>query len=46
MKTVFSEDWRTDTEVLMRLYRTLIRHKIDYGYLVYGAASPTKLKKL
>ena len=30
----------------MRLYRALIRPKIDYGCQVYGAASPTNLKAL
>ena len=30
----------------MRLYRTIIRPKIDYGCMVYGAAIETELKQV
>ena len=46
LKTVSSEEWEADTEVLMRIYRAVIRPKINYGCLVYGAANPTKLREL
>lgn len=46
MRTLSSYTWGADREILMRLYRTLIRPKIDYGCLVYGSASTTLLKSL
>ena len=45
LKAVLSEEWGADTEVLMRIYRAVIRSKIDYGCLVYEAANPTKLRE-
>ena len=33
-------------EVLMRLYRTIIRSKLYYGCMVYGAVSDSALKSL
>lgn len=46
MKTLSSYSWGADREILMRLYRTLIRPKIDYGSIVYGSANATLLKSL
>ena len=46
LRTVSSEEWGADGEVLMRLYRAVIRPKIDYGCQVYGAASNASLKRL
>ena len=39
-------EWGGDREVLLRLYRSLIRSKLDYGSIVYGAARISYLKKL
>ena len=36
----------TDSRTLMRVYRALIRSKLDYGCQVYGTAPPTYLLKL
>ena len=35
-----------DKSVLLRLYRSLIRSKLDYGCIVYGSARPSYLKML
>ena len=46
LKTVAHKDWGGDRKVLLRLYRSLIRSKLDYGCVVYGSAAKTHLKKL
>ena len=37
-------DWGADFQTLLKLYRTLIRSKIDYGCYIYGAARKSHLK--
>ena len=39
-------DWGADKKVLLRLYRSLIRSKLDYGCVVYGSARKSYLRKL
>ena len=39
-------DWGTDRIVLLRLYRSLVRSKLDYGCIVYGSARRSILKQL
>lgn len=39
-------DWGADRKVLLRLYRSLIRSKLDYGCVVYGSTRKSYLKKL
>lgn len=46
MKIIAYHNQGTDTKTLMRIYRALIRSKLDYGCQVYGTASPTALKML
>ena len=31
-------DWGADRNVLLLQYRSLIRSKLDYGFIVYGSA--------
>ena len=38
LHVVFSTDWGGDRIVLLRLYRALVRSKLDYGCFIYGAA--------
>ena len=38
LKVVAHSDWGADRKVLIRLYRSLIRSKLDYGSIVYGSA--------
>ena len=46
LKVVGHTDWGADQKTLLRLYRALVRSKLDYGCIVYGAASNNILKKL
>ena len=39
-------DWGADSTVLLNLYRSLIRSKLDYGCIVYGSACPSYIKLL
>jgi ribonuclease HI len=39
-------DWGADRKVLLRLYRSLIRSKLDYGCIVYGSARKSYLQML
>ena len=40
------KDWGADQHTLLKLYRTLICSKIDYGCFIYGAARSTFFKPL
>ena len=46
LKVVSKMDWGADRKVLLRLYRSLVRSKLDYGCSVYGSARTSYLKKL
>lgn len=46
LKSISAQSWGADQETMMRLYRSLIRSKLDYGCIVYGAASATYLSSL
>ena len=39
-------DWGADRIVLLRLYRVLVRSKLDYGSIVFGSARRSVLKQL
>jgi hypothetical protein len=46
MKIVSHKNWGGDTATLLKLYRTLIRSKLDYGCIVYGSARKSYLQML
>ena len=46
LKVVGHTDWGADQKTLLCLYRALVRSELDYGCIVYGAASNNILKKL
>ena len=46
LKVVSRMDWGADRIVLLRLYRSLIRSKLDYGSAVYSSARKSYLEKL
>lgn len=46
LKVLADHKWGADTTCLLRIYRALIRSKIDYGLVAYGTASKTVLKYL
>ena len=39
-------DWGGDSQTLLKLYRTLVRSKLDYGSIVYGSARKSYLQML
>ena len=45
-KVVSHYDWGADRKVLLRLYRALVRSKLDYGSFVYGSARASYIKIL
>lgn len=44
LKVLSGHKWGCDTIVLLRIYKALIRSRIDYGSVCYGTASKTDLK--
>ena len=46
LKVLSRTEWGADRTTLLKLYRSLVRSKLDYGCLVYGSASKTALAKL
>ena len=43
LRVVGHTDWGADKVVLLRLYRALVRSKLDYGCIVYGSESKSEL---
>ena len=46
LKVVGNTEWGADRKVMLRLYRSLIRSKLDYGCIVYGSARKSYLQML
>ena len=46
LKVLSHTNWGADRTVLLRLYRSLIRSKLDYGSIVYGSARKSYLMML
>ena len=46
LKIVGNTEWGADRKVMLRLYRSLIRSKLDYGCIVYGSARKSYLQML
>lgn len=46
LRVVAHTDWGADSTTLLRLYRSLIRSKLDYGCIVYGSARESYLQSL
>ena len=44
LRVVAHTDWGADRKILLNLYRTIVRSKLDYGCIVYGSARPSYLK--
>ena len=45
-KMLSNTNWGGDRSVLLNLYRSLVRSKLDYGSIVYGSARKSYLKSL
>ena len=46
LKVLSHTNWGVDRTVLLQLYRSLIRSKLDYGSIVYGSARKSYLMML
>ncbi|KXZ75572.1 RNA-directed DNA polymerase from mobile element jockey-like Protein [Tribolium castaneum] len=46
LKMLVHQHWGADTTILLRLYKILIRSKLDYGATAYASAKPHILNKL
>ena len=46
LKVIGNTEWGADRKVMIRLYRSLIRSKLDYGCIVYGSARKSYLQML
>ena len=46
LKVLSRTEWGADQTTLLKLYRSLVRSKLDYGCIVYGSASKVALAKL
>ena len=45
-KVIGNTEWGADRKVMLRLYRSLVRSKLDYGCIVYGSARKSYLQML
>ena len=45
-KCVSNQKWGADRKIILRLYKTLIKSKLEYGYEAYGSACKTLLQSL
>lgn len=46
LRVVSHMDWGGDRETLLRLYKSLILSKLDYGCIIYGSAAKSYLAQL
>ena len=46
LKVLSCTEWGADRTTLLKLYRSLVISKLDYGCIVYGSPSKTELAKL
>ena len=46
LKVIGNTEWGADRKVMLRLYRYLVRSKLDYGCIVYGSARKSYLQML
>lgn len=46
LKVLSHKSWGSDRVCLLRIYRSLVRSRLDYGSIVYGSARASTLKML
>ncbi|KAF2348964.1 Ribonuclease H domain [Trinorchestia longiramus] len=46
LQSISHRNWGADREILLKLYKTLVRSRLDYAALLYGTAAPSNLSKL
>ena len=46
LRVIAHTDWGADRQTLLKLYRSLVRSKLDYGCFIYGSARKSYLREL
>ena len=46
MRAIAGKEWGAERDSMITIYQALIRSTVDYGYMIYGSASESLLKKL
>jgi hypothetical protein len=46
LQSISGRHWSADRTLFIKLYKTLIRSRLDYGAAFYGSAAPTNLARL
>ena len=46
LKSALHTSWGADRTTLLKLYRSLVRSKLDYGCIIYGSARNSYLQML
>jgi len=46
LRSLSHTDWGSDRATIMRLYRALVRSKLDYGSIIYASASDSVIRSL
>ncbi|WP_144077532.1 ribonuclease H family protein, partial [Solemya velum gill symbiont] len=46
LRVLANSQWGSDRDTLLRVYRALVRSKLDYGSHIYGYARPSYLRQL
>ena len=46
LKVLSHTSWGADWTTLLKLYRSLVRSKLDYGCIIYGSARKSYLQML
>ena len=46
LNVIGNNEWRADCKVMLRLYRSLVRSKLEYEFIVYGSARKSYLKMM
>ena len=46
LRVIAHTDWGADRQILLKLYRSLVRSKLDYGCFIYGSARKSYLNTL
>ena len=46
MRSLCGFDWSADSDMMLHLYKSLIRSRLDYGAMVYNSAPHYLLKQL
>ena len=46
IKSISALDWGANQESILRVYKSLVRSRLDYSAIVYDSAAPSNIKIL